>query len=260
MTVLDVFLNGRRLCRAGVGEDGVLDAIVSWAKLTGPAARAARRLKQPLQETRLHVGGLREDTHRRWVSRDLKSGDRVTVAVVRAASFDQPIHEKPIDPTLRERAERRSYARLKRKFEGPATPASERKSRAGNDGDTRFLNVDLDIWSTSPLQPLVKAFGPKVFALHVGKETRRRHGAHLELAGGADRQNPDELIGRFVKLVKRLPRSARRSWNRASVREFSIGVQAATKPFSYELRLQPKTLRAAASVNARVVLTVYGAM
>src|SRR6266540_2530922 len=42
MTVFDVYLNDRKRCRAGVGPDGVLTAIVNWVKLTGPAARAAR--------------------------------------------------------------------------------------------------------------------------------------------------------------------------------------------------------------------------
>lgn len=259
MTVFDVYVNGCKLCRAGVGEDGVLDAIVSWAKLTGPAARSARRLKRPSEETRLHVGGLAKDTHRRWPGRDLKAGDRVTIAVVDSEAFDPPIREEPRDPKLVKRQEKRYYLHLKRKFEGPKAQHSSRRSqRMMKDDETTFLNVDLDIWSRSMLEPLVEAFGKKVCVLHVGKEGRR-HGAHLELAASGDRHNCDQLIRRFVTLVKNLPRSRRMLWNRAQVRSFNVGIQAATKPHSYELRLQQKTLDAVASVNARVVITVYGA-
>jgi hypothetical protein len=124
--------------------------------------------------------------------------------------------------------------------------------------ETTFLNVDLDIWSRSPLEPLVAALGKKVCVLHVGKEARR-HGAHLELArSGGRAHNADQVIRRLAKLVTSLPRSQRTLWNRAQVRAFNVGIQAATKPFSYELRLQPETLAAIASVNGRLVVTVYG--
>lgn len=228
MTVFDVYVNGRKLCRAGVGKDGVLDAIVSWVRLTGAAARTARRFKGPIEETRLQVGGLAGATHRRWPGRTLKIGDRVAIEIVAAETFDPPAREEPRRPKLTEQA-------------------------------ATFLNVDLDIWSRSPLEPLVTAFGKKVCVLYVGKEGRR-HGAHLELATSGDRDNSDQLIRGLVRLVKMLPRSSRTLWNRAQLREFNVGIQAATKPYNYDLRLEPKTLDAVASVNARLVITVYGAV
>jgi hypothetical protein len=63
MTVLDVYLNDRKVCRAGVGATGVLDAMISWVKLSGAPADTARRLGQPVEEARLSVGGLRHDAH-----------------------------------------------------------------------------------------------------------------------------------------------------------------------------------------------------
>jgi len=257
MTAFDVYLNNRKLCRAGVGEDGVLDAIVTWVKLTGPAAHRARLLKQPLEETRLHVGGLRGDMHRKWAGRDLKVGDRVAVAVVAAKSFDPPQREEVRDPGRDEQRERRYYLRLKRKFEGPRHQSSARRAMARLD-ETAFLNVDLDIWSRSPLEPLVSAFGKRVFVLHVGKEARR-YGAHLELAASGYADNPDQLLRRFVRLVKKLPRSSKASWDRAELRQFNVGIQAATEPVSWGLQLEPQTLDAIASVAAGLVVTVYGA-
>ena len=118
MTVFDVFLNDRKLCRAGVGRDGVLSAIVTWARLTGPAAKTARRLKSPLDELRLHVGGLAANTHRNWTDRHLEAGDRVTIVIGAARSSDRPAQTKRRDPRAEERQQRRYYLQLKEKFEG----------------------------------------------------------------------------------------------------------------------------------------------
>jgi hypothetical protein len=256
MTVFDVFVNDRKLCRAGVGTDGVLNTIVSWVKLTGSAAHTARRLKTPPEETRLHVGGLSKGIHRRWPGRMLKAGDRVTIAVGTGQTFDRPVREAPTDPKLREEQEKRYYLLLKRKYERPPAPPSSGGSPVGHESETRFLNVDVDIWSNSPLDRLVDAFGRKVCALHVGREGRN-FSAHLELA--VFPRNADQLIRRFVTLVDGLPAPARTLWNRARIREFNIGIQAGTGPHSYELRLRPETLREVARVDARVGLTVYGA-
>ena len=121
---------------------------------------------------------------------------------------------------------------------------------------THFLNVDLDVFSRTPLDPLVAAFGEKVFVLHVGK-WRRRYSAHFELHGYSKNPSADVLIKRFVQLVKRLPKPARRLWNKAYAREFNIGIEAVTKSAVFELRLQPETLSDVAAVRGRVVVTVY---
>jgi hypothetical protein len=249
MTVFDVWLNERRLCRAGVGPDGVLNAIVSWVKLSGEALAAARREGRASDETRLHAGGLRADTHYTWVARSLKSGDRVTVVVNRAGRRDPPARTKRRDPARERRLERQYFERLKRKY-GPHQTA------AGDAAATSFLNVDLDIDSRVPLERLVEAFGARVVVLHVGRVGARAQ-ARLELAAAA--KGPDDALGRFVRLVRQLPRSARRDWNRATRREFNIGIQAAQGPHHFELAIRPATLQAVAAIGGRIGLTVYGA-
>jgi hypothetical protein len=223
MTILDVYLNDRHQCRAGVGADGVLTAIVSWVKLTGPAARTARRSRRPLEETRLHVGGLAGGTHRSWIERRLRAGDRVTIVVERARRADRPPR--------------------RRRADGPRP-----------DQQTRFLNVDLDIRSRRPLEPLVEALAPAAFALHVGRDGGR-YVAHLEAtiaAGDADR-----LIHRFTRAIDRLPAESRRVWDRAEWRQFNIGIQAAGAPHCYELPVAPASVQAAARVGAGLGVTVY---
>jgi hypothetical protein len=257
MKVFDVSLNDRKLCRAGVGADGVLTTMVTWVKLTGQAAKEARRLGHPLDETRMHVGGLRKNTHFSWADRHLRAGDRVTIGVTQARRSDPPARQERNDPTQAERREREYYLRLKRKYEGHR-PRAARPSRNDPDAMTRLLNVDLDIWAKAPLDDLVRAFGRRVFVLHAGREGRR-YAAHLELAREGASRGADALIRRFVALVRRLPPKARALWNRARRRDFNVGIQAASNPYSYELPLEVSTVRAAASVDARVVFTVYGA-
>jgi hypothetical protein len=185
----------------------------------------------------------------------LQTGDRVTIAVASARTFDRPTLEEPQDP-LREQQERRYYMLLKRRFEGPPRRTSPAGRREVNASDTRFLNVDLDIWARTPLDALTDAFGTRVCVLHVGREGRD-FSAHVELATLP--RDADRLIRRFVALVEDLPRAARRLWNQARVREFNLGIQGGTSPYSYDLRLEPETLRAMARVDARFGLTVYAA-
>jgi hypothetical protein len=241
--VLDVYLNDRKLCRAGVGPTGVLSAIVSWVKLEGAAAATARRLEAPLEEAHLHVGGLRAETHRSWSQRPLANGDRVAVVLTRAARWDPPARTSRNDPNRRRREERAYYRRLKEKFEGTG-------------GLTRFLNVDLDVYASEPLDALVAAFGKDVIVLHVGKEGRR-YSAHLELAVVG--RDPNRALRRFAARVASLPPAALRLWKRAAVREFNVGVQSAIGPHRFEWRIDSETLMAIARVNARLGTTVYGA-
>src|SRR5688572_9883805 len=121
------------------------------------------------------------------------------------------------------------------------SPSSRRRSEETDEEGTQFLNVDLDIFSKAPLDPIAEAFGKKVSVLHVGK-WGRRYSAHFELAGsGAETEKQaDRLVRRLVALVKGLPRRARRLWDEADAKEFNLGIEAAVKSPLFELRIQPE--------------------
>ncbi|HEY7025071.1 MAG TPA: hypothetical protein VH371_08940 [Candidatus Limnocylindrales bacterium] len=121
---------------------------------------------------------------------------------------------------------------------------------------TTFANVDLEVISRSPLDPLVQAFGRKVDVLYVGP-WGRRYGAFVEAAGSGYRGTANSLIRRLVALVKALPRNARRLWDTAQSRDFDIGIEAGAKSRTFELRLEPDTLKAVTDVGGRIVITVY---
>jgi hypothetical protein len=124
-------------------------------------------------------------------------------------------------------------------------------------GETHFMNVDLDVFSSRPLDPLAAAFGKRVIVLYVGGE-RRRYRAHFEVRESFKRNaDADKFVRRFVELIRGLPPGARRLWNGASKRDFNIGIQSASKPHSHELRLAADTLKQVAAVGGSIVVTTY---
>lgn len=118
-----------------------------------------------------------------------------------------------------------------------------------------FMNVDLDVLSGSPLEPLATAFDRAVSVLYVGREGRL-YGAHFELADSYEK-DADALMQEFVELVRRLPPSVRKLWNGAKSRNFNVGIQSALKPHCHELRLTAETLEAVSRVRGSVVITTY---
>lgn len=77
MIVLDVFLNGNRVCRASVGDQGTVLAD-TWVR--------GRDIADPhqVERLRLDVGGTSSlhDGYRSWVGEDLAVGDRITIQVL----------------------------------------------------------------------------------------------------------------------------------------------------------------------------------
>ena len=86
MTAFAVYLNDKKLCVAGIGEDGVLDVIVDY-------------VGGHVNQTSLSVGGLISSReHVRWLQdAALKMGDEVRVKVVESHSIDAPITRLPCD-------------------------------------------------------------------------------------------------------------------------------------------------------------------
>ena len=82
-----------------------------------------------------------------------------------------------------------------------------------------FANVDLDIYSSDDLRPLVDGFGDKVIELWVGK-VRRTYEAHLEI-GWSRKQTPTSIILRFcwptIQQEHLTATPAWRSWISSSV-------------------------------------------
>src|ERR1700686_3761601 len=102
MIAFDVYLNDRKLCRAGIGDSGVLSAIVTWAATT-----MSTGIKNNSQF--LNLGGLitPEGNHVTWINqKPLAPGDKIQINIVEADSVDEHhIHEPEEDARLRKAKE-----------------------------------------------------------------------------------------------------------------------------------------------------------
>lgn len=82
MKSFGVPVNGRRICTAGIGPNGVLSAILSWA------AGGSRQTVQG--RLTLHVAGLdsRADEHADWAVPEVAVGDEITIRISEAENVD----------------------------------------------------------------------------------------------------------------------------------------------------------------------------
>jgi len=119
-----------------------------------------------------------------------------------------------------------------------------------------FLNVDVEIFSKSDLQPLVAALGHKVMVHYLGPEFRK-HKAYLCLAG-AQPKTPENGILRYCKLIQKLPPKERALWDTAKSRSFDIGIEAPKQETYYWAAVGSEAIRA--EVGAQIAITVYGRM
>ena len=127
MRTLEIVLNGRKLCAAGVGDSGVLTAIVTWRFRTGEwgKAKSSRRTQDDL---RLDVLGLNDLTAEdiRWRNRPLRIGDEVRIRIGEAERATRPASRERSDPALAEKAEKRyvenAAKRLGWKILNPSQP------------------------------------------------------------------------------------------------------------------------------------------
>ena len=100
MQVYETLLNGKRLCVAGIDDDGVVTIIIDSVR------RNARA------ELQLTVAGLVSATgeHVTWTRTELQVGDDVQVKVRESASADEPGERERRDPAS-DLEQQRTYVR-----------------------------------------------------------------------------------------------------------------------------------------------------
>jgi len=117
MPVFHVYLNGKKVTTAGVGELGVLGAHVSWVRrrVQNTLAKKPDTLEEELA---LHVGGLvsPEQEHIRWLDRDLKIGDEVRITIAESARVARPQSRERRDRTKELRSQKRYVREMAKRF------------------------------------------------------------------------------------------------------------------------------------------------
>lgn len=108
MRALEVYLNGKKLCVAGVGDSGVVTANVNCI------------LRNGKDEMVLDTGGLNSaaEEHLRWNECKVGVGDLIQIRVIETRKADKPKSRKPmrVSRTEQLRLEKQHVRRLARKF------------------------------------------------------------------------------------------------------------------------------------------------
>ncbi len=108
MRAFDISLNGKKLCRAGIGDDGVLTAIVNWVTT-----------RKSSGDLFLEVGGLISpvEEHVSWVNqKPIQVGDTIQVTVVEAKSVDEPTNKPRPSEAVLLKARKRYVRKMAKQF------------------------------------------------------------------------------------------------------------------------------------------------
>lgn len=117
MPVFHIYLNGKKVSTAGVGDLGVLGAHVTWARRKGEHT-LAKKPGSVEEELTLHVGGLISPAqeHVRWLDRPLKIGDEVRVTVAENSKIDRPRSRERQDRAKELRSQKRYVREMAKRF------------------------------------------------------------------------------------------------------------------------------------------------
>ena len=116
MRAFALYVNGKKIGTAGVGDDGVLSANITWVgrktRATSPKGRIA------VEEIGVDLGGLSNETdeHLRWRQLPLRVGDEVCIKVLEAASVDRPRHRQKRERTEELRQQKRYVRQMAKRF------------------------------------------------------------------------------------------------------------------------------------------------
>ena len=114
MRALEIHVNGKRVCTAGIGDAGVLTAIVR-SNLGATEGQASPHISEELG---LDVGGLDCSTweHVAWNTPQLGTGDEVLIRITEVDVADQPNRSEPASTQEVTDAEKRYVERAAKRF------------------------------------------------------------------------------------------------------------------------------------------------
>jgi hypothetical protein len=121
---------------------------------------------------------------------------------------------------------------------------------------TRYINTDLDLFSTVDLTPLTAAFESQgVFALHVTSREDGCWSAILET--DAQYEDPESNIAAILSVIEKFDEPERGVWQSLKLREFNIGYDCGIEPWAFNQGLSNALLQRVAEVGASLRVTSY---
>jgi hypothetical protein len=117
MRALEIHVNGKKLCTAGIGDDGVLTAIVR-SILRPIQAISRKRTSQAWEDLGIDVAGFipSAQEHVRWKSSKLRTGDEIRIKIIETDRPDKPSSRERADPDKAINAEKRYVERMAKKL------------------------------------------------------------------------------------------------------------------------------------------------
>ncbi len=119
MKALEIYINGQQRCIAGIGELGVITAIIHWVKREREVLTKRKDLED--EELAIRVGGsftapdgVTESLE--WIGETLAIGDEITIKIIESDQVSEPAKRQRIDYRRTAKDERRYYERLKREY------------------------------------------------------------------------------------------------------------------------------------------------
>ena len=119
-----------------------------------------------------------------------------------------------------------------------------------------FLNVDLDVYSPRRLDVLAQAMEKcGTHTLHCGRFHKGGYRASFEV--NPCQRDADQTIKALGRAIARLPAPARRAFDSAKRRDFSIGIQSAKEPHAFEVPVSTESLAIVTALGGQLSVTVY---
>ena len=116
MRAFALYVNGKKMSTAGIRDEGVVSAIITW--VGNKSRKTLARRKGPVEEIGVELGGLTTETEEylRWHQRSLRVGDEVCIRVVEAESVDRPRYRQKRNRALERRQQRANVRRMAKTF------------------------------------------------------------------------------------------------------------------------------------------------
>ena len=123
MICFETYINGKKVCLAGVGTAGVLNAILSWVNRERHEADEVRDPQATrFEELIFSVGGMtdhgNDSVYQDWWRKAVNVGDEIRLRIVEQERCDPPIDTRTDTADFIEKSKRAYYEQLKQEYEG----------------------------------------------------------------------------------------------------------------------------------------------
>ena len=121
-----------------------------------------------------------------------------------------------------------------------------------------FVNVDLEIESSKPLNSLAEEMGSAVLVLYCGPSKGKWHLLAIETSRWPQPQTADAAVDLLCSVIERLSVRGRRLWKSARRRVFDVGYELPDGARAVGVVLKPEAVARITRLGATVAFTCYG--